>query len=73
MQYKLSPSIQARVFEIFTKRFYIIIRNKEKRQPRMTKQQLKANRSRWNWKLREFAGHSCWDTFLTVDFINEKL
>jgi hypothetical protein len=34
---------------------------------------VKADRSRWNWKLREFAGHSCWDTFLTVDFINEKL
>ncbi|MBO7302159.1 MAG: hypothetical protein J6U58_05555 [Bacteroidaceae bacterium] len=37
------------------------------------KEWLKANRSRWNWKLREFAGHSSWDTFLTVDFINEKL
>ena len=43
--------------------------------PEITDEQgwIKANRSRWNWKLREFAGHSCWDTFLTVDFINEKL
>ena len=31
------------------------------------------HRDRWNWELREFAGHSYWDTFLTVDFINEKL
>ena len=34
---------------------------------------LKANRSRWNWKLREFAGHGYDDTFPTVDFIDEKL
>lgn len=29
--------------------------------------------ARWAEDVRPFAGHSCWDTFLTVDFINEKL
>ena len=28
---------------------------------------------RWEEDMRSFAGHSCWDTFLTVDFIDEKL
>ena len=28
---------------------------------------------RWEEDVRSFAGHSCWDTFLTVDFIDEKL
>ena len=30
-------------------------------------------RDSWEQDVRSFAGHSCWDTFLTVDFINEKL
>ena len=30
-------------------------------------------RDSWKQDVRSFAGHSCWDTFLTVDFINEKL
>ena len=31
------------------------------------------HRDRWEQDVRSFAGHSSWDTFLTVDFINEKL
>ena len=30
-------------------------------------------RDSWKQDVRSFAGHSCWDTFLTVDFIDEKL
>ena len=31
------------------------------------------HRDRWEQDVRSFAGHSSWDTFLTVDFIDEKL
>lgn len=43
--------------------------------PKTTDEQewLKANRGRWNQSISSFAGYGFDETFLTVDFINEKL